>query len=154
MGDNMKTYLLHAGTTREIAISNISISDEDYETGNPYNTTLNIQIKSGGFEGIGNFELDIADFCTFCKDLFCLYKKLSGKVLLNDIGYGSFLEFEVIDRIGHIQVCGEIYGEARIHSVKFEFRIDQTDLLSFSKNLYDDFAILEKYKHKAKFNQS
>jgi len=154
MGDDMKTYLLHADTTREISISDISISDEDYNAGNPYNTTLSVKIKSGEFTGRGSFELDIADFCTFAKELFGLYTNLSGKVLLRDIGYGSLMDFEAVDKIRHIQISGEIFGYASVHSVKFEFRVDQTELRLFCKRLFDDFGALEKYKHKAKYNGS
>ena len=147
-------YLQEEENNKELLIDNIFISNEDYKAGNPYNTTFRVKVKSGYFAGAGDFELDIADFCTFSKELFNLYNNLSGKVSLNDVGHGSFLQFEAIDKIGHIQICGEIYGEAQSQVVKFAYEIDQTELQEFSKNLYEDFGSSDTYKRKAKFNQS
>jgi len=148
----MSSYILHTSITQKIHISNISISDEDYNAGILYNTTFMLQVTSGAFAGLGMFEIDIADLCSFAKSLFDLHNNLSGKVTLRDIGHGSFLTFEVTDRAGHIQVGGEIFGNAAIHHVKFEFEIDQTELYPFCKNLFDDFGALQKYKPPAAAN--
>ena len=129
-----------------ISIGNISTSDEDFRSGSPYNTTFDVTVQSGNFTGMGIFEIDIADFCVFAREIHDLYRNLKGKATLNDIGYGSSIEFEVINRRGHIEAHGTIYGNAAEQSMTFTFRIDQTDLQSFAQNLHADFGLFEKYR--------
>ena len=150
----MKDYLLNAIPDKELNISNISISDEDYRSGNPYNTIFFMKIRSGDFSGSGFFELDIADLCTFARELNSLHSTLSGSTILKDIGYGSFIEFNTISKHGHIKVNGEIYGESKFQKAVFEFQIDQTDLSLFCKNIYSDFGSSEEYAVKAIHNKS
>ena len=119
--------------------------DEEYYVGSPDNTALDIKIQSGEFSGRGSFEVDVADFRVFANELFRLYSDLNGKAILQDTGYGSSLAFRAVDRTGHIQISGDVYGDATLHSVKFEFVIDQTELRSFCKNLYEDFGALKKH---------
>lgn len=61
-----------------------------------------------------------------------LFKRSS--VELKDICYGTNVLFSM-DKLGHIDVSGTIYGEAMIHEMKFEFHIDQTVLPPFIKVL-------------------
>ena len=150
----MKSYLLETDEKNSaIKIDDIHIYDEQYKAGNPYNTSINVMVRSGCFSGAGTFELDIANFCTFSRELYDLYNNLSGTVKLNDICYGAFLQFEPLDRLGHIQISGQVFGDGTVHSVEFEFRIDQTELRSFSSGLYADFGLLKGYETRAIYNQ-
>ena len=51
-----------------------------------------------------------------------------------EIGYGNTIEFK-IDRTGHIEVSGEIRGDAGSHRLKFEFMTDQTVFPKFINEL-------------------
>jgi len=145
--DHAKNYCLqNKDETKAIRIENICISDEDYRAGSPYNTTLNVTVQSDPFAGESVFEIDIADFCAFTRELNDLYNNLRGKALLSDIGNGSSVEFEVINRLGHIEARGQLFGYNMSHSMTFAFRVDQTDLQAFAQNLHADFGLPEKYR--------
>ena len=55
-------------------------------------------------------------------------------VMFNEICYGSNVKFEA-DKTGHINLSGEIFGEAMEHSLKFSFMIDQSVLDKFISEL-------------------
>jgi len=103
--------------------------------GNPYNTTFKVKVLSEeGFSGISGFECDYKDFKEFIKQINELYSFKINKVELNDICYGSKIEFE-LDKYGHIELFGEIYGSAQEHSLSFKFSFDQTCLMDFANSL-------------------
>lgn len=117
-----------------LAISDFVHYQADVEAGNPYNTSFNIAIVSGPFSGFGPFECDIKDFIAFTREINELYEFHRIEVKLQDICYGSHVNFEM-DRIGHLIVSGEIFGNATIQSLKFEFEADQTALKPFADSL-------------------
>jgi len=121
-----------------LSISNISVSESDVGIGNPYNTYFTVRVKSGDFERVSNFEYDIKDFLDFIRSLKDLYDFKVDCVELNDIGYGSKIEFSM-GKTGLLGVSGIIYGGAREHSLEFNFGTDQTALEHFSRRLYNDF---------------
>ena len=51
-----------------------------------------------------------------------------------EIGYGNTIEFKS-DRTGHIEISGEIQGDAGSHILKFEFMTDQTVFPKFISEL-------------------
>lgn len=109
----------------------LSVSDFRYH--NQYagsNTSFCVQVHSNGFSGIAPFECDITQFRTFVEELEEMYNFKRNDVTLNDTSYGSTVSF-VIDRVGNMEICGELFGEAMIHQLKFTFTADQTSLKDF-----------------------
>jgi hypothetical protein len=132
MEDKMTPFELnHCGNA--IVISDLRCDHEAAKTGNPYNTTFNMAITSEAFKGLGDCEYDIKEFIRFAKQINDLYRFKCKKVEFKEIGYGSYVLFEM-DRAGHITISGEIFGGGR-HSMKFEFMADQTSLKPFADSL-------------------
>lgn len=142
----MKSYSIDTGNTYEqLTISDIHASYVDFYSGNPYNTTFNVKVVSGDFTGVSKFEYNIRDFIKFVKKINGLYDFKSKKVELNDICYGSNIQF-CLDKMGHITISGKIYGNSMEHSLTFVFTTDQTAIKVFCKSLYKDFINENTYK--------
>ena len=99
-----------------------------------YNTSFNLEIRSGSFSGVAPCEYDIKEFRKFVEELLEMYDFKKQIVMFNEICYGSNVKFEA-DKTGHITVSGEIFGEAMEHSLKFSFMIDQSVLDKFISEL-------------------
>ena len=99
-----------------------------------YNTSFDLEIRSGSFSGVAPCEYDIKEFRKFVEDLLEMYDFKKQIVMFNEICYGSNVKFEA-DKTGHITVSGEIFGEAIEHSLKFSFMIDQSVLDKFISEL-------------------
>lgn len=112
----------------------IRYSPEDAVNGNPYNTLCNVKVVSGEFAGLGEWEFDWKDFGRFVKELEQLYAFQRQEVEFQDIGYGSKVKF-ILHRAGRLTVSGLLYGDARGHSLTFEFQGDQTSLHPFLQQL-------------------
>lgn len=107
---------------------------EEVKIGNPYNCTFNLKVVSGVFSGIAPCEYDIKDFRELVLAFEEMYQFKRTTVELKDTCYGTSVAFSM-DKMGHIEVSGTIYGEAMIHEMKFEFHIDQTVLPMFIDEL-------------------
>lgn len=107
---------------------------EEVKRSNPYNCTFNLKVISGVFSGIAPCEYDIKDFRELVLAFEEMYHFKRTTVELKDICYGTSVEFSM-DKMGHIDVSGTIFGEAMIHEMKFEFQIDQTVILPFINEL-------------------
>ena len=105
-----------------------------------YNTSFDLEVRSGSFCGVAPCEYDIKDFRKFVQDLLEMYHFQKQIVTLNDICYGSHVKF-VADKTGHIEVSGEIFGEAMEHSLKFSFVADQFVLKQFISELQNMIGI-------------
>ncbi len=105
-----------------------------------YNTSFDLEIRSGSFSGVAPCEYDIKEFRKFVEELLEMYDFKKQIVTLNDICYGSNVKFEA-DKTGHIEVSGEIFGEAMKHSLKFSFMIDQSVLDQFISELQNMIGI-------------
>ena len=116
-----------------LQISDFFHSKQDAEQGNPYNCTFTLKINSHGFSGGAPFEYDIRKLRLFLVQIDDLYHFRCERAILQDIGYGSSITFTRTDRTGHFTVNGTLYGDGRVHSLEFAFRIDQTVLLPFYK---------------------
>ena len=116
-----------------LQISDFFHSQQDAEQGNPYNCTFTLKINSHGFSGVAPFEYDIRKLRLCLVQIDDLYHFRCERAILQDIGYGSSITFTRTDRTGHFTVNGTLYGDGRVHSLEFEFRIDQTVLLPFYK---------------------
>lgn len=116
-----------------LQVSDFFHSKQDAERGNPYNCTFILKINSHGFSGMAPFEYDVKELRLFLSQINDLYHFRCDHTTLQDIGYGSSVTFTRTDRTGHFTVTGIIYGDARVHSLEFEFRIDQTVLPPFHK---------------------
>lgn len=137
----MKSYSITTGNSNEqLIISNINISYADFNSGNPYNTTFNVKVVSGDFTGFSEFEYNIKDFIRFIKEIRELYAFKLNQVELNDICYGSNIQF-CLDKTGHITVSGTIYGNSMEHSLTFIFTTDQTAIEIFCNSLYKDIIV-------------
>ena len=99
-----------------------------------YNTSFDLEIRSGSFSGVAPCEYDIKEFRKFVEELLEMYDFKKQIVVFNEICFGSNVKFEV-DKTGHITVSGEIFGEAMEHSLKFSFMIDQSVLDTFISEL-------------------
>ena len=99
-----------------------------------YNTSFNLEVKSGFFSGTAPCEYDIKEFRHFVSELYQMYDFKKQNVELNDICYGSKVVFNA-DKTGHINVSGEIFGKAMRHALKFSFNIDQSVLKQFISEL-------------------
>ena len=105
-----------------------------------YNTSFDLEIRSGSFSGVAPCEYDIKEFRKFVEELLEMYDFKKQIVTLNDICYGSSVKFEA-DKIGHITVSGEIFGKAMAHSLKFSFTTDQFVLKQFISELENIIGI-------------
>ena len=101
-----------------------------------YNTSFDLEVRSGSFSGVAPCEYDIKEFRRFVKELLEMYDFKKQIVMLNDICYGSNVKFEA-DKTGHIEVSGEIFGKAMSHSLTFSFVTDQFVLRQFISELQD-----------------
>lgn len=119
-----------------LIINNFTYHQEDIY----YNTSFDLEIRSGSFRGIAPCEYDIKEFRKFVQELLEMYNFKKQIVMLNDICYGSNVKFEA-DKTGHIMVSGEIFGEAMEHSLKFSFTTDQFVLKQFISELENMIGI-------------
>ena len=113
-----------------LIVNNFTYHQEDIY----YNTSFDLEVRSGTFSGVAPCEYDIKEFRKFVQDLLKMYDFKKQRVILNDICYGSNVKFEA-DKTGHIVVSGEIFGEAMEHSLKFSFVTDQVVLKRFISEL-------------------
>ena len=108
---------------------------DDEKNGNPYNCSFEIIVKSGVFAGIADgCECDYKELQKFIVSLEDLISFKRRNVTFCEIGYGNTIQFKC-DRTGHIEVSGEICGEAGSHVLKFEFITDQTSFPKFINEL-------------------
>ena len=118
----------------------ISIRDfqhyiDEEKNGNPYNCSFDIIVKSGVFAGVADgCECDYKELQKFIMSLEDLISFKRTDVSFCEIGYGNTIQFEC-DRTGHIEVFGEIQGDAGSHILKFEFMTDQTVFPQFINEL-------------------
>lgn len=117
-----------------ISIENFETYISEAERGNPYNTTFDIRVRSGAFCGYAGCEYDIKQFRILVGELREMYDFKRSSVELSEICYGSRVTF-TMSKTGQIEVSGEIYGEAKEHSLTFVFSADQSSLLPFIEAL-------------------
>ena len=124
------------GCARLIYENNYLIIDNfDYHNEDSYyNTTFDLQVSSGNFKGLASCEYNIKDFRNFVADLQKMYSFELQTVTLHEICYGSRIQFQA-DKTGHIEITGEIYGDAMEHCLKFIFTVDQCVLKQFLSEL-------------------
>ena len=107
-----------------IKIRNFYHSIDDEKSGNRYNCSFDIMVKSGVFTGIADgCEYDYKELQNFIVALEDLISFKRIDVAFCEIGYGNTIEFKC-ERTGHIEVSGEIQGDAGSHVLKFEFMTD------------------------------
>lgn len=112
------------------AIENFTFFPEEKKQGNPYNTTFGVRIVSGVFSGYAFCEYDLTEFIRFTREMGELFSFHRNKAELNDICYGSKVVF-CMDRTGHLDISGKIFGHAAEHCLNFRFAADQTCLNAF-----------------------
>ena len=118
-----------------IALKDFHHCIDDEKNGNPYNCSFDIIVKSGVFSGIADgCECDYKELQKFIAGLEELVSFKRNDVTFCEIGYGNTIQFKC-DKTGHIEVCGEIMGDAGRHVLKFVFSTDQTVFPRFIKEL-------------------
>ena len=118
-----------------IKIINFHHSVDAERSGNPYNCSFDIMVKSGAFTGIADgCEYDYGELQNFIVALEKLISFKRKDVVFCEICYGNTIKFKC-DRTGHIEVSGEIQGNAFSHVLKFEFMTDQTVFPQFITEL-------------------
>lgn len=129
----MNAKLIYRDDSLEIL--NFTHNREDEQSGNPYNCSFNIRVKSGCFAGFADgCEYDYKEWKKFVNQLNALYLSKTRKAELVEIGYGSKITFSG-DGLGHITINGTVWGDAMTHSMTFEFLTDQTVYKSFIEEL-------------------
>ena len=109
-----------------IAIRDFRHDVDGDKNGNPYNCSFDIIVNSGAFSGVADgCECDYMQLQKFITELEDLVSFRRKDVTFCEIGYGNTIQFQC-DKIGHIEVSGEIQGDAGSHFLKFEFMTDQT----------------------------
>lgn len=116
-----------------IEFNDIQISMDDVED-NPYNTSFNLKVKSGVFQGIGQFECDGRDLARFASQLKQLNQFEISEAVFKELGYGCTINIKM-DHSGHITVSGNIFDTGMLQELKYEFEADQTVLLPFIQSL-------------------
>lgn len=112
-------------------ISIFGFPDETHFRGG-YDTESYVEIKSGGYAGLGAIYITTSQFNTFYKQLVEGYKSLSGSATLND--YENRFAISVIfDGTGHLDVSGTF--EDTDNKLTFKFVTDQTYLPELLKEL-------------------
>ena len=117
-----------------LAFQDICHSPREAQRGS-YNTLCRVKVVSGEFAGAGEWECDWKDLLRFAEELEQLYLFQQREVKFEDIEWGNWLEF-TINKTGQILISGFLYGtDAGAHTLKFEFRTDQTYLKPFLQQL-------------------
>ena len=112
-----------------------SHSEEDEKTGNPYNCSFVMKVKSGEFSGQSHCcECDYKYIKELAAQLEDLVNFKADEAVFRELAYDSTMRFTG-DGCGHITVSGTIYGDAKIQSLHFEFMTDQTVYRSFISEL-------------------
>ena len=130
--ENMTVGFEFGGNSIEIV--NYKYSAEDANNGNPYNSSFQVKVVSGGFCGVAECEYDRKEWNKFIEQLELFYELKLKEIVFKDICYGSTITF-IMDNMGHFTVYGKIYGLHMTHSMEFEFTADQTVLPRFISGL-------------------
>lgn len=105
------------------------------KSGNPYNCTFDIRVKSGDFAGIADCcEYDYKELQNFIAALEDLIAFRRTEVSLTEISTGRTVHF-ACDSTGHIRVSGELICDADVQSLRFHFMTDQTVFPAFIREL-------------------
>ncbi|MGM9970945.1 MAG: hypothetical protein ACI35W_00875 [Anaeroplasmataceae bacterium] len=102
--------------------------------GNPYNTSLSVEIFSDRFYGNTNFLVNYNDLILFYRKIEDMYNTLVGEASIKDYDFGSYLNVEC-DDIGKFVFKGVLISES-FQELKFLNKIDQTYL----KDFLNDFS--------------
>lgn len=114
----------------------LKITDFMYVTEDPepYNCSFDMLVKSGLWAGCAvGCECGYLTIKTFVTELEEL-NDFQRKAVAFDAGYGNSLLFEM-NEMGHLEISGEIHGNAGACYMKFCFQADQTVLKDFIRQL-------------------
>ncbi len=129
----VKARMEYCGNYLEIADFQHDAAAE--KSGNPYNCTFDIRVKSGDFAGIADCcEYDYKELQKFIAALEDLIAFRRTEVSLTEISTGRTVHF-ACDSTGHIRVSGELTCDADGQSLRFHFMTDQTAFPAFIREL-------------------
>ena len=102
---------------------------------------LRIVVSSYGFSADVIMNIGKKMLSEFSAELYKLYDNLEGRAELEEIRGRNRITFSYI-KSGHIFIKGELLKEQNTHvqELRFENKIDQTELRAFSKALYHDYC--------------
>ena len=132
-------YLETNDSRRQLEICQISVSQEDREIGNPFNTEFYVKAVSGSFAGEARMECDYKDLCRFANELYAMYHFTKWEAEIQEPNDGSYLRLYG-DRTGHVRIEGQLFDHARENAVIFEFEADQTECKRMAEKLYQNFG--------------
>jgi hypothetical protein len=112
-------------------VSIFGFPDETHFMGG-YDTESYVEIKSGGYAGLGVIYITTSQVNNFYKQLVEGYKSLSGSAILNDYEDRLAISAE-FDGIGHLDVSGRL--EDTGNKLTFKFVTDQTYIPELLKEL-------------------
>jgi hypothetical protein len=96
---------------------------------------MNLDIYSRAFSVSKEFYIEPMQMDKFLKEIEEMNKTLKGLALMKPLYEEEYIEFSC-DKIGHINVKGEIFEHSEISQhLKFEFVTDQTCLPDFINDL-------------------
>lgn len=97
--------------------------------------TFELSVISGLFRGTTPFCISYKQIKETIKSLDKLHKELSGVVTILDCDSDSFIDFKIIDKVGHLEVRGQVGSSIEEHLMRFRFITDQTVIPSFIEQL-------------------
>ncbi len=105
----------------------------------PSNTAMEVAVESDGFCASAAMDIDVKELAKFAADLIRIYETLSGEARIEE-PYGAHMYLSFMgDGRGHIGVKGCLQKGSPVgnfQSLAFENEMDQTDLKSFSHELF------------------
>lgn len=105
------------------------------------NFTFDLTVLSDRFGGTSHFCVRREQLEKLCAELTQMHTSLAGSTVLEDNDSDAFVAFEIKEN-GHLYIWGQVGGTHEDHFVRFNFRTDQTGMISF----VNDFKVLLNYK--------
>ncbi len=117
----------------------LSLRFKVFEKDIPYasNTILTVSLDSAGFCAEADLDVDIKRIVQVIGELDALYTTLKGSTRIDEPFGEQYIAF-CGDGRGHIHISGQLYSNGRhgfVQELKFENRIDQTELPEFLTGL-------------------
>lgn len=116
-------------------ITNFKYYPKEAVGGSQYNTLFDLRVQSmdGIFSGVGDFEVDIKQIVQFANELDEMYALKRRSVKLESLTGDEEEIVFIMEKTGQLTVCGTITNFT--HTMKFEFKADQTALPMFIKGI-------------------
>lgn len=104
--------------------------------------TFSFEAASSHFSGASHFCTSSSAIRAFVCALRAMASTLAGSATLTDADSDAFVTM-VVDKLGHVGVCGRVGGTHESHSMVFEFSTDQTCIEPFASELEHLLQLIE-----------